>query len=243
MEALFSLKDCFLARPEWQALLGKLRLHDRPTDTVCFKRRDCADQYLIIIAKVPTIFRHIFPIHVARMQGLDVPVDPESLRPVMRYADQTLEELIRWSETLCETFTPPTEVPSKDPTSPFPLVYAYDNVWDGALYMGYWATRIILQYSLSVGGGRDEFPTSIGELCMNIYRSIETVGAGLMGPYRIGYSVRIAFDLAEPRIQQWIRGLLGSYGTIYASLDMDSFSFNNARGGAALRDTDDGTRT
>lgn len=178
----------------------------------------------MLLAKVPSVFSRIIPIHVAHVAGVPVAIDKEGFAPLMDQAEQILDDLNLWSQDLYRMFKPPREIPSRDPDSPFPLVFSYENVWEGSLYMGYWATRIILQYSLQLAAGREDLSESNRELCDNIFRSLETVGAGLMGPYRIGYSLRIAYEPAPPHIQQWITSLLQRYGKIYAGLDVNSFS-------------------
>jgi hypothetical protein len=188
------------------------------------RRRAVTDKYCMILAKVPTIFRHIIHLHSARKVGGPVALDRRALAPLMRYAEKILHDLDVWSRDLHDMFTPPTEVPSRDPSSPFPLVYRFENVWEGSLYVGYWATRILLQYSLVVGSDRDDLHKENRTLCNNIYKSLETVGAGLMGPYRVGYGLRIAYEPAEPHIRRWIKSLLTRYGEIYAGLEERSFS-------------------
>ena len=222
MDALFSAKDCFLGQPQWQALLRRLNIENR-LESEDDKRRDVTDRYFMLLAKVPSIFRHIIPIHQVRRIGKDVPIDTEAFAPLMRYAEQILQDLRHWSQDLYTTFTPPVEIPSRDPSSPFPLIYRYENVWEGSLYMGYWATCIILQYSLQVADGRTDTIEDNRQMRDNIFKSVETVGAGFMGPYRIGYSLRIAYEPAEPHIQCWIKGLAKRYEKIYAGLQESSF--------------------
>ncbi len=55
----------------------------------------------------------------------------------------------------------------------------------------------ILQECLNVCGYHVNYTESNKELAGNIFRSVEVVGAGFMGPYRVGYAVRIAYEFAD----------------------------------------------
>lgn len=223
MNALFSGQDCFLAQPQWQALLHRLR-SEEPPDSPYRERRAAADEYFTLLAKVPGIFRHVIPLHEARKNGIAVPVGKEAFAPLVEYTKRTLQDLERWSKDMYRLFRPPAEIPSQDPNSPFSPVFQFDNVWEGSLYMGYWATKLILQYSLQLCEGQEALADNNREMAKNIFRSLETVGAGVLGPFRVGYSVRLAYEAADLDIQRWIRMLLHRYSKIYASLEETSFT-------------------
>lgn len=62
------------------------------------------------------------------------------------------------------------------------------------------------------------------KLAESILRSPETIAAGVMGPFRVGYSVRIiAYELVDLPTQLWIKSLLIRFERMYAGLNTRSF--------------------
>jgi hypothetical protein len=108
-------------------------------------------------------------------------------------------------------------VPSQDPGSIYDTVLSFSNVWYGSFWMSCWATLLILQECLVQCQWPIDYTASNRELARNIYRSIEYVGAGLLGPLRVGYPLRIAYEFADLRTQLWIGSLLTTFEKRYAS--------------------------
>ncbi|KAG8416508.1 hypothetical protein J3458_007091 [Metarhizium acridum] len=87
----------------------------------------------------------------------------------------------------------------------------------------YWACPLILQEALVQCEWPEEFEQSRGELIRNILRSIETVGAGTMGPYSVGFGIRIAYELASAEVQLWLRRVLDRFTKTYAATDKSTY--------------------
>jgi hypothetical protein len=220
MNALFSLQDCFLAEPQWQGLLLNLN-HPQSDSELLRERRALSDLYFAQLAKIPGVLRHMYPLREAMKHG--VPVDTSVLAPLGAYIEQLHREQLAWAEDMYRLIPEPTEIKSKNPLSPFSTVFDYESPWYGALYMGYWASMIILQATLSMVQESAQLQANNALLARNIFRSLETVGAGIMGPYRVGYGVRIAWELADERTQIWIKSLLASYEKLYGGIQDQSY--------------------
>ncbi|CAK7218698.1 hypothetical protein SBRCBS47491_003597 [Sporothrix bragantina] len=67
------------------------------------------------------------------------------------------------------------------------------------------------------------YDASNRNLCRIIFRSFETLGSGLMGQYRIGFSMRVAYEFADMPTQLWIRALLSRSVRTFASSRADSY--------------------
>lgn len=224
MHALFSGQDCFLAQRKWQKLLGEADLDEERKSPPFIKERGrVMNRYFSLVARLPGILKHAYPLREARKHGIHV--DPGPVLLLVDYTAKTRTEFLHWSEDLRSHFPFPVEIPSEDPTSPYPLVYQYENVWYGSVYMGYWASMLILQECLK----QCDYPAEIDlaednkRLAENILRSLETVAKGVMGPFRIGYGMRIAYEFVDTPTRLWMKGLLQRYGRTYAGLDANSF--------------------
>ncbi|CAK7563223.1 MAG: hypothetical protein SEPTF4163_001086 [Sporothrix epigloea] len=67
------------------------------------------------------------------------------------------------------------------------------------------------------------YDASNRRLCRIIFRSFEKLTAGLMGQYRIGFSMRVAYEFADVPTQLWIRALLDRSVKTFASSRADSY--------------------
>ncbi|CAK7272489.1 hypothetical protein SEPCBS57363_005155 [Sporothrix epigloea] len=67
------------------------------------------------------------------------------------------------------------------------------------------------------------YDASNRKLCRIIFRSFEMLSAGLMGQYRIGFSMRVAYEFADVPTQLWIRTLLDRSVKTFASSRADSY--------------------
>lgn len=168
--------------------------------------------------------RRAYPLFHAHLQGLSLPAYPsQGLSSLGDYIDESYRSLLRWSERLCSDMPFPAEIATSDETSPWPTVLAYENVWFGALYMGFWTVRLILQLGLELTKGKNATFEDNQLLVSNILRSCETVGEGIMGPYRIGFGIRCAYDVADAPTRQWIKAKLARLQETSASLDAALF--------------------
>ncbi|KAH8673834.1 hypothetical protein BX600DRAFT_509065 [Xylariales sp. PMI_506] len=221
MNDLFSTRDCFLAEPQWQAIM----VHNSASTTVASSFGNdmtfLFDRYLQLLAKVPSILRYGY--HLRELNARGEPLDIPMAMRLSRAAEKVHQEFLTfYSEGLANKLEP-MEVPTEDPGSIFPMVLKFENTWVGSLFMGYWASVLILQECLQQTHYRVDFTKSNQLYTENILRSVETVGDGLMGPLRCGYGIRIAYEFADPDTQGWIRMWLGRFEKIYAATSATTY--------------------
>ncbi|KAH8880719.1 C6 zinc finger domain protein [Thozetella sp. PMI_491] len=212
MDCLFNLKDCFLARPSWQRVLLGNEGHHMP---IVPELTQLVDLYFVSLAKVPSILKYAWVMRDAMRHGL--PVDTSRVPALIQQAVKLRDDLLVWYQLFSSMAPGPVDIPSKDPGTIFEHVLEYQSPWHGSLYMGYWATLSIVQGCLTICGFPVDYAENNKELARNILRSVETVSAGVMGPYRVGYPVRIAYEFAELREQLWLLGVLAKFQKTYAA--------------------------
>lgn len=243
MNDLFSGQDCFLAHPQWQSVM---RHHShgpsgsRSTTTVgstIYKDQvDLVDDYMQLLARIPSAVRYLYMLRAANedtttaAKALDA-AELARIRQSMRHIRDALEV---WYQRILPFNPPPTEVPTQDPASIYSTVLCYESPWKGALHMGYWASLCIVYATLmechqsSPSDDNDDDYGAGGAaafeyLADRILRSVETVGEGMMGPYRCGYSVRIAYEVVDERTQAWIRMWIARFEKRYAATAVESY--------------------
>ncbi|KAK8041939.1 C6 zinc finger domain protein [Apiospora rasikravindrae] len=213
---------------------------------------DLVDDYMQLLARVPSAVKNLYMLRAANQDAaavakkaaaaLDV-AEVARIRHSMRHIRDAFE---LWYQRILPFNPAPAEVPTQDPASIYAMVLRYESPWKGALHMGYWASLCIVYAVLMEcqqlsplddgddddgGGGGDESDDGIygagaaafGPLADRILRSVETVGEGMMGPYRCGYSIRIAYEVVDERIQAWIRMWVGRFEKRYAATAVESY--------------------
>lgn len=165
------------------------------------------------MAQMPSIIRAGYSIREAKRRGLEP--DPMLLSQLKQEATKLREEYISWYKNALSAgaFRLPAEVPSLDPTSPFHSVLKFSSPWVGSLVISYWANMLIIQESLEQlqPGTKRSFTHNNLELASNVLRSLEHVGEGIMGPFRVGYAVRIVYDFVNTPLQLWTLSKVSKY--------------------------------
>ena len=129
-----------------------------------------------------------------------------------------------WYDQCNQVIIQPDEVPSSFNDSLYPVVYRYSDVSTAMLLCSYYATTIILHNILKACHYDGDYDAETARLRDKICMSVEYVyGTGIMGAYKLGYSIRVAFDESPPNTQIWIKGWLGKFAKIYAFVSPSTY--------------------
>lgn len=226
MNDFFSGQDCFLARRSWQSLLTPPPLVDHsstvqpsalnttgnisPTEMYAI-----SDHYYLHLARLPGILARGLALREARKHGLAI--DAAEVTVLTRRAEKLRSQFAALFARYVALAPGPVEVPSRDPGSIYDTVLSFENPWHGGFFMSFCASLLILQECLAQCRWGPDYRELSQEYARNIYRSVESVGEGLMGPFRVGYSLRVAYEFADVRTQTWIAFVLARYEKHYAS--------------------------
>lgn len=258
MQSLFSGQDCFLTQPKWQNL--SLRLSDAAADDEEGKEAQRAleitriptppwvrhqDGYFVLLAKIPLVLTWGYSIREERRHGITP--DPNRVQLLATQAGSLRSEYCAWHEMVISegAIALPVEVPSTDPASPFDTILEFSNPWHGSVETSYWATMLILQEALNQcceDGQEGRYDEDNEKLARNILRATESVGRGIMGPYRISYALRIAYDFVDLPLKMWVLSAAGRYSQQYSAMSTETFPRPNANIGVhsfMVEDDDD----
>lgn len=222
MNAMFSIQDCFLAQKPWQRVLEHLSA-DLEIQTIPPEFVPGISAYFRNLARIPSFVRRLLTMRVAKDHG--IPHSPAQVAALRQDAEEQLLEERAWEASVKGTLLlPAREVPSRDPTSPFVTVLRHENQWAGSIQMNHWATRLILQATINeCGGHAEDFRPLNRVLADRIFRSVELVGQGLMGPMRCSYPLRIAYELSTPETRPWIQRVVSRFETRYAATSIKDY--------------------
>lgn len=185
------------------------------------------DDYFLLHVQLPPVLRMGYNIRQGRQHGIEP--SPEQVARLRPRAEALRAAVLAWHDKYMSqgVLAEPVQVPSTDPTSPYEMVLKYRNPWEGSMLMNYWTTVLILQESLNqCHSGPDLLFTDNQKLANNILRSLEHVGQGLMGPHRVGYSLRVAYDFVSEPTQTWTLIKISRYNDTYAATSADVYPAN-----------------
>lgn len=218
-------ENCFLSRQEWKSIMcdgGRCLVHapDTPVETVMI-----IDGFFQRLVDVPAVLKWGYLVREANNAG--IPVDPSQVVILAHLAAANYASFSRWYDEEFNSlpYVQPTEALPADPaTSLYPTILEHTNQWAGAMHLAVWASMLILQETMvQCGAPAPGSDAAKQDLVSKILRSIESVGRGTMGPYRVGYSLRIAYEFASAEAQLWIRTLLDNFTKSYAAVDKTTY--------------------
>ena len=259
MQSLFSGQDCFLTQPRWQDLSSRLSgpaVNDEEEGGAQEKALGITrvptppwvkhqDGYFTLLAKVPLVLSWGYGIREERRHGITP--DPSRVKLLEEQASMLRSEYCGWHKKAISggAITQPVEVPTADPSSPFSTILEFSNPWVGSVETSYWATMLILQEALNQcyeDGQQRRYDEDNQVLATNILRATESIGRGIMGPYRISYALRIAYDFVDLPLKMWVLSAAQRYSQQYAAVSPETYPRPNANIGVhsfMVEDDDD----
>jgi hypothetical protein len=219
MECLFSGKPCFLAEKEWREV-GREKFNQCVPDYL----HDMFQDFAHYMACLPELLRDGFDLRAALKLGTPMPLNRDEIATL---ANRSLDLYIKfreWGRRFIHTVPYPKETLSLTRDPLYPVVFRYESPSAATVYCAYWACIILLQEILKACGNLPGDAMSDSELVDNVCKSVEFNGSGTWGPYRMGFSLRIAWEIATPPIQQWIAEWHGRFNQTYAATSPLSLS-------------------
>jgi hypothetical protein len=231
MNSIFSGDPCFLARKPWQTLLhANIPPHSQvqaaasspPPDATTAALRALHDQYMLLLTHLPDIIHRGSSLRALKQHSL--PISPSQISILMQRATHLHSQFTALFARF-DTLSPaPVETSSSYPDPIYASILWYSNPWHGALRMSFWATLLVLQECLvQCGINPAEYGHRNGQLAADILRSVECVGRGVMGGYRVGYPVRVAWEVVDGKTRGWIKGFLESTEGTYAAASYGTY--------------------
>jgi hypothetical protein len=182
------------------------------------------DSFLANLTQLSPVIHWGYLVREANRAGISV--EPSKVSALAHMALINHARFTRWYEDFdALEFPRPVETLPADPaTSLFETVLEHQSAAAGSLLMGYWTSMLILEETLiECGTPRANADVSSRYFVEQILRSIESVARGAMGPYRVGFAVRIVYEFATGEEQRWITRLLDKFSKDYAAVDKRTY--------------------
>jgi hypothetical protein len=199
MECMFNGKKCFLAAEDWKE--------------VARARNDCSiperfhgffEEFISYMALMPELLRDGFKLREANKLSKEPPSMTAESEALVSKTMNLYRKYRKWGDTLRTLLPFPEEVLSKTGDPVFPVVFRFISHSAATIHCAYWACMIIVQEILMACGCIPEDALDGDELVNNICKSVEYNATGTWGPYRMAFSLRLAWELADPVVRDWI---------------------------------------
>jgi hypothetical protein len=208
MEALFSGKACFLDLEEWQYITLQT-----PSDSSSAQFYEKTNELARCIATCPWLVTEIYALPSLNSSEISTQLRMTTL---VHRALEVYSRLQNWYDDFAAFAPSPEEVPSSTNDSLYPVVYRYYNSATATTFCGYYATIIILHRILTEchhpAGNTREISLAVDKICKSIEYLAET---GILGPYRVGFAMRVAFEAGTVTTKLWIRKWLIKFEKFY----------------------------
>lgn len=216
MEALFSGKACFLDTDEWRYITLQ-----PPSDSFSAQFYERTDDLGRCISVCPWLVTEVYALPSLNKSEISTQLRVSAL------VYRTLEvygRLQQWYEDFVAFAPLPEEVPSSTNDPLYPVVYRYWNSCTATAFCGYYAMIIILHRILTEchhpAGDAGEISLAVEKIC----KSVEYMaGTGILGPYRLGFSIRVAFEVGTLTTKLWIRKWLMRFEKFYRACSPNNY--------------------
>jgi hypothetical protein len=205
---LFTPAGCTLVQDKWRTFFR----NDDPGEIpglVPPRLRKLQEDYFDLLSQMPYIAHRGYELLLAVTAGQ--PIDPVAAADLIGKTTVAYSGWQEWIATLFALTPPPEEIPSPRGDPLFPTVYKYDDPWRATGYIvSLGCVLIANMVFMSTGYGGDR-SAEVKDVLEKICKSVETVGEGACGPYRVSFGLRAGFEAATPEIKEWIKGWLIEY--------------------------------
>ncbi|KAJ5765474.1 hypothetical protein N7520_005033 [Penicillium odoratum] len=215
MHSMFAGEDCFLASEEWHRMMQQQHLATLPLDY-----HNCIEKFFAYFTHSPRIVHNLY-----RLREKDY-TNPVVMMEISQALAQVLDmqnKMASWYNEWSQVSSPPIEALSTTGDELFPIILTYADLVDASVYCGYYAYMIIIHEALKTFGYPGPQETMVSYFRDQICRSIEYTAFGALGPYRIGFPVRVAIETADDVTRSWLLARLKEFSKTYAAAKPENY--------------------
>ncbi|RAK94933.1 Zn(II)2Cys6 transcription factor [Aspergillus ibericus CBS 121593] len=214
MHSLFSGQSCFLASREWHSVM------EQQFTGFSAEVDGLVEQFFAYFTYAPSLIHELYDLKEADHTSQSTTARVSNLL-AQTFAMQG--KLLAWYDRFSQAAPVPYEVlsPSGDNLYPVVLWYSDENV--ATFFCSYYSYMLILYEILRVCGSPGEHAATMVFFRDQICKSVEFNAQGLLGPYRMAFALRIAYEVPDPTTKLWIEGCLHRLSKAYAAVHPHNF--------------------
>ncbi|KAJ5641670.1 hypothetical protein N7490_005670 [Penicillium lividum] len=215
MHSMFAGEDCFLASEEWHRMMQQQHLATLPLDY-----HNCIEKFFAYFTHSPRIVHNLYRL---REKDYTNPVVMMEISQALAQVLDMQDKMASWYSEWSQVSSPPVESLSTTGDDLFPIILTYADLIDASVYCGYYAYMIIIHEALKTFGYPGPQETMVSYFRDQICRSIEYTAFGALGPYRIGFPVRVAIETADDVTRSWLLARLKEFSKTYAAAKPENY--------------------
>jgi hypothetical protein len=212
---MFSGEECFLASDQWHEKMRQRFTTDLPAEL-----HHSIELFFAYFTHAPSLVQKLYSLRHAELSSV------EALQTISEVLSQALEmqtKLAIWYEQYSKIAPPPVEILSSMGDKLYPIVLSYTDVSCATIYCGYYSYMVIIHEILKTCGYPGDHEMMVVYFRDRICMSVEYNSVGMLGPYRMGFPLRVAFEIADPVTRSWILNRLGQFSQIYAAAQPENY--------------------
>jgi hypothetical protein len=212
---MFSGEECFLASDKWHEKMRQHFTTDLPAEV-----HHSIELFFAYLTYAPSLVHKLYSLRHVEFSSA------EALQTISEVLSKALEmqtKLVIWYEQYSQVAPPPVETLSSIGDEQYPIILNYTDVNCATIYCGYYSYMVIIHEILKTCGYPGDHDAMVVYFRDQICMSVEYNSVGVMGPYRMGFSLRVAFEVADPVTRSWILNRLGQFSKIYAAAGPENY--------------------
>lgn len=215
MHSMFSGEECFLASDEWHD-----KMRQQYTSDLSPEVHSSIELFFAYFTYAPSLVHKLYGLRNVDATGT------EALQTISEVQSKALEmqiNLVIWYEQFSQIVPPPTETISSTGDELYPIILTYTDVSYATIYCSYYSYMVLIHEILRTCGYPGEHEAMVTYFRDQICKSVEYNSVGVMGPYRMGFPLRVAFEIADPVTRSWILNRLEQFSNIYAAARPENY--------------------
>ncbi|KAJ5574405.1 uncharacterized protein N7459_008832 [Penicillium hispanicum] len=215
MHSMFAGEDCFLASEEWHRVMRYQSSTEIPPEF-----HDLIEEFFGHFTHSPSLVHKLYS-----LKGMDITTS-EALQVISQALTQALDmqrKMAIWYDRWTQTASFPTEALSTTGDGLYPVILTYNDMIDATIYCGYYSYMVIIHETLKTFSYPGPHEAMVIYFRDQICRSVEFNSVGILGPYRMGFPLRVAFEVGDPATRSWIISRLQEFSKTYAAARPENF--------------------
>jgi hypothetical protein len=210
MHSVFSGEKCFLASSDWHTVMRQQ-----------FDFTLAAELYVLVedlfgfYTAIPSLLHQLYGFKKEASEGATTRSRASEL---LTQALDIQDKLAAWYEKLIHAVPPPTESLSSMRDTLYPIVYSFSDVDTATIFSAYYSYMAIIHAALRLCQYPGDHAAMVAYFRDQICKSVEYNARGLLGPYRLGFPLRVAYEFADPVTKVWVESWLQRLSRTYAAM-------------------------
>lgn len=207
---MFSGEECFLVSEEWHHMMQQQYTPDMPIDL-----HNSIEQFFAFFTYAPSLVHKFYSLKEVDLSTSEA---QQTISATLAQALDMQSKLAIWYEQYSQIAPPPVEIPSSTEDELFPAILVYEEMIHATIYCGYFSYMAIIHEVLKTFGYPGPHGSMVVYFCDQICKSVEYSGVGVLGPFRLGFPLRVAYEVSGPLTRSWILTRLEAFSKIYAAV-------------------------